>query len=97
MEDVLADLAAPLTYIFDPSRRIFWASILSSLLLASITIAFQAKKWEPLSQAKQLFSKNYWFTRSSGQDVGLMFLNNCIKALLIIPLFGSHLWATIYQ
>ena len=96
MEDVLADLAAPLTYVFDPSRRIFWASILSSLVLASVAVAVQNKKWDLLTQAKRLFSKNYWFTRSSGQDVGLLFLNNGIKALLIIPLFGSHLWATIY-
>ena len=96
MEIVLADLAAPLTYIFDPSRRIFWASILSSLLLASIVVAFQTKKWDPLSQAKALFNRKYWLTKSSGQDVGLLFLNNGIKALLIIPLFGSHLWATIY-
>ena len=96
MEDVLADLAAPLTYVFDPSRRIFWASILTSLVLASVVVAVQNKKWDLLTQAKRLFSKNYWFTRSSGQDVGLLFLNNGIKALLIIPLFGSHLWATIY-
>ena len=96
MENVLADLAAPLTYIFDPSRRIFWASILSSLLLASIVVALQTKKWDPLTQAKALFNKKYWLTKSSGQDVGLLFLNNGIKVLLIIPLFGSHLWATIY-
>ena len=96
MESHFSSFADPLFYVFDPSKRIFWASLLTSLVMASLAISVQRGKWDPARQFMELLDRKYWLSRSTAQDLALLFLNNSVKVFLIVPLVGSHLWATIY-
>ena len=96
MEAQLLDLVAtPVGFLFDSAKRVYWLYLLSALLIASYAVAKQAGKLQPLAQLKSLFNGNYWFTKSSLLDFFLMFFNNAMRVLLLIPLFGSHLALTI--
>lgn len=95
MEYLIDGLLAPFAYPADPSKRIFWGFLLSSLLLASLCVTLSQRRFSPKAQLAALFSPGYWLTRSSLTDVGLLFLNSIIRATLLVPSFGVKLGATI--
>lgn len=96
MEAQLLNLVtAPVEFLFDSAKRVYWLYLLSALLIASYVVAKQAGKWRPLEQLKRLFDGRYWFAKSSLLDYFLMFFNNGMRVLLLLPLFGSHLALTI--
>ena len=96
MEAQLLDLVtAPVEFVFDSAKRVYWLYLLSALLIASYVVAKQAGKWQPREQLKSLFNGKYWFAKSSLLDYFLMFFNNAMRVLLLLPLFGSHLMLTI--
>lgn len=88
-------LAAPLLYIVEPARRIYWLFLLSSVALIFLTYYIQYKKISFTYIYKSIFSFSYWFNRSSATDVFYLSLNSILRISLLIPLFGSHLWASI--
>lgn len=88
-------LAAPFALPFDPSRRLYWIFILSALVLASITVACQHGRLDLRAQLASLSSRRYWLHRSTLQDVGWMLLNSMLRVLVLVPLFGTHLAATV--
>lgn len=91
LETALGPLAFPL----DPAKRIFWGCLVSAALLASLAASIQAGRFDLKAQFKALFSRSYWLHASSAVDVSLMFLNHALRALLLVPLLGSHLAATL--
>ncbi len=95
MESILEGLLAPLTYPLDPAKRIYWVCILSSLLIASVVVAIQNKRFDLRQQFSAVFNPRYWFNKSTAQDITWMFLNSVIKLTLLIPIVGSHLWFTL--
>ena len=88
----LADLfIAPLQGPVDPSKRLFWMFLLSSLLMASLAVSWRSRQFNLARQVSALFSKQYWLHRSNATDAGLLLLNHALHILLIIPLVGSYL------
>ena len=92
----LADLfIAPLQGPVDPSKRLFWVFLLSSLLMASLAVSWRSRQFNLARQVSALFSKQYWLHRSNLTDAGLLLLNHALHILLIIPLVGSYLAGTV--
>jgi len=92
---VLEVLTAPAEFFMDAGKRVYWLYLLSALVVASLATSIQARRFNPAEQFKTFFDRHYWFARSSMVDVCLMFINSIVKISLLLPLFGSHLAATI--
>ena len=88
-------LLEPLTAPLDPSKRLFWGCLLSSLLLASAAVTVHARRFDLRAQLACLFDRRYWLTASTLTDVGFLFLNNAIRVLVLVPVLGSHLAMTL--
>jgi len=95
MSEYAEVLLAPLFFIGDPGKRIFWGCLLSSLLLASFAVTWTTGKFDIRKQLSGLFDKSYWINRSTVVDVYYMFLNSGIRLLILVPIIGSHLWFTL--
>lgn len=96
MDVIFVDiLTSPAGFFFDSAKRVYWLYLLSALLIASFVVARQLGVWRPLEQLKSLFDYRYWFSQSTLLDYFLMFFNNGMRLLLLVPLFGSHLALTI--
>ena len=95
MSDFWELILAPFAYPFEPGKRIFWLFLLSSLLLAAIVTAHQQRRFDCRQQLSALFNPKYWLHRSSRIDMLLLFINSHLRLLLLVPIFGGHLAATI--
>lgn len=93
--ETLTELLAPLAWVDDPARRIYWMALVAALVAASVASALNAGRFEPRRQLAALFSRHYWLHRSTILDVGMMFTNHIVRILLLAPLFGSHLLLAI--
>ena len=92
MMSELADLILlPLQAPADPSKRLFWMFLLSSLLMASLAVTWRSGQFEWRQQLSSLFSRRYWLHRSNATDASLLLINHGLHILLLIPLLGSHL------
>lgn len=93
-------LTAPLGYPFDPASRVYWLFLVSAAVMAVVALYLQYRRGEPggfLALAgRQLFSRRHWLNRSTATDLGLLLGNSVLRAVLIIPLLGSHLLATLW-
>lgn len=89
-------LSSPLSLVGDPSRRLFWGFILSSVLIILISWVWQKKSisWRRIKLT--FFSASYWFNRSTLVDISLLILNMVLRLLLLVPLFGSHLLGAMW-
>ena len=92
---MIGDFLSPLWFIADPAKRLYWVCILTSLLLASVVVTIQTKRFDLSWQVRSLFNPKYWFQRSCAVDVGYMFLNNALRIAVLLPIIGSHLWFTL--
>lgn len=93
---MFADLVLePLAFPLDPAKRIYWGCLLSSLLLASVATAVRAGRFDFAGQLGRLVDQRYWFNISTLTDVGLLFLNNAVRVLILAPALGSRLLATL--
>jgi sterol desaturase/sphingolipid hydroxylase (fatty acid hydroxylase superfamily) len=96
VETVLLDLlATPAGFLLDSTKRVYWVYLLSAILIASYVVARQSGGLQPLVQLRSFFNLGYWFSKSTSLDYFLMFFNNGMRVLLLVPLFGSHLALTI--
>lgn len=93
LQDILEGLQLPITYLYNPEKRIFWLYLLSSVLLAYYVFRRSGGAGSFLSY---LFPKNAWLGSSAMVDYGLLFLNGLVKVLLIGPYFvfgfGLGIW-----
>jgi sterol desaturase/sphingolipid hydroxylase (fatty acid hydroxylase superfamily) len=65
----------PSLAIFDPSKRVFWGSILGSLLL--IVLVSGGRRWQHL---RILISPQIWLHPSSRADVKIVLINSLLRA-----------------
>lgn len=84
---ILTPLQAPT----DPSKRLFWMFLFSSLVMASLAVTWRRGQFELRRQLSSLFSRRYWLHRSNTTDVSLLLINHTLHVLLLVPLLGSHL------
>lgn len=96
LDRVIEGLAAPLGYVLQPDSRIYWLYLLSSIAMVLVAFGLSGRRLSLDRIRRTFFSTAYWFNRSSVTDVGYLSLNSILKISLLIPLFGTHLWATIY-
>ena len=89
------ELLAPFSFLVDPSSRLFFGCILSSLLLASVVYSLQKGRFDWRAQLTALLDAQYWFNRSTATDIALLVTNNAIRVLILVPLIGSHIWLTL--
>ncbi|WP_284285571.1 sterol desaturase family protein [Marinibactrum halimedae] len=89
-------LLTPFSYFIEPSKRLFWLFLISALVMASLSVTIQSKKFDLIQQLKSLLNRRYWLNISTATDVFYVFINNTVRLLLITPLIGSHLAATIF-
>ena len=78
----------------DPSRRTYWVFLLSALLLALLVLYID--KLRNKAAEIKLNVHSYWLHRSHLTDIGYFVLNTFLKILLVIPLLGGHIAATIF-
>ena len=93
-------ITATLNIASDPSRRTFWLFFISSMLLLFLGLIFSQinrnslkEQWADINRAS-LFK--YWSNPSHLHDITLLFTNNFLKILIVIPLLGGHIAATIF-
>lgn len=95
-----AGLTAPLGYPFDPASRIYWLFLVSAAAMALLALYLQSRCGPRggffALAGRSLFSRRHWFNRSTATDLSLLLGNSTLRALLVIPLLGSHLLATLW-
>lgn len=84
------------SFWFDPSKRLYWMYLLSSAVIAFLYLGWQRNAFKPLQQLAALFDRSFWQHSTHLVDLSLMALNSSFRVLLLVPLFGGHLLATIY-
>ncbi|WP_300425384.1 sterol desaturase family protein [uncultured Thalassolituus sp.] len=89
-------LSLTLGQITDPSKRLFWGFIASSIVLILIYwwISPYPVTWHRVQQT--FFSRRYWLTKSTLTDTSYLIANSLIKLLILVPLFGSHLLGAVW-
>ena len=88
---MIGELLAPLFFIGDPAKRLYWACLFSALILASLVLSLEAKRFNFYEQLRRLFNPAYWLQRTCAIDVGYMFLHTALRDLVLPPLLGTHL------
>lgn len=95
-------LTAPLGYPFDPASRMFWLFWVSAAVMALLALYLQFRRQSKgrggyfSLVGRSLFSRKHWLNRSTVTDLSLLLGNSTLRALLIIPLLGSHLLFTLW-
>lgn len=89
-------LSLTLGQITDPSKRLFWGFIASSIVLILIYwwVSPYPVTWHRVQQT--FFSRRYWLTKSTLTDTSFLIANSLIKLLILVPLFGSHLLGAVW-
>ena len=82
------ELLAPLTYIAQPEKRIFWLYLLSSFFLAYGVLLFSGEK----NIFRKLSDKKVWLHPSSRLDLKLFLTNSVVKSLF----FAGVVMSSIY-
>lgn len=85
-------LIDPITYFFDPTKRIFFLYLVVALGLSVFVFMRDGKKLEHI--LPELFSDRIWFHRSSLIDFQLMFLNGILRAFGILAPFSALFFTT---
>lgn len=93
-------LLAPLGFTSDPGSRLFWVFGVSSAVLAVVALYGH---WAERRQgsfigfvSRKLLAPRYWLSRSTLTDIAFMIGNSVIRLLVLVPLVGSHLVATLW-
>ena len=95
---MIEGLLSPVYFLFEPSQRLFWVFILSSILLA-FWVLYKVNRVTPLGYMKNEFSHDLQSLiqhPSVRFDVLLMLFNRVLKLLIFIPIIGGHLAVAIW-
>ena len=75
----------------DPSRRLFWASLFSSGLIAILTIKLQGRPLSLKFLRRVFLSRKYWINESTRTDAKYLILNCGVKSLLAMLFVSAQL------
>ncbi len=93
IDNLLEGLELPVSYFFNPQKRIYILYLISSTFLAYY---IYSKSKGNFSFFKYLFNRKIWLTKSAGIDYILIFFNGFIKILLIAPFLIYGLYLSVY-
>ena len=79
----------------DPSRRLFWASLFSSGLIAILTIKLQGRPLSLKFLRRVFLSRKYWINESTRTDAKYLILNCGVKSLLAMLFVSAQLVVTM--
>lgn len=81
-------IVGPVSYLFDPGRRIAWVYLLISGILACIWYMY-VLKFSFRNSIREIFKKEYWWSRSAKTDYSLFLICGVCKAIFVIPFLVS--------
>ena len=84
-EQLIPKVYKPITFLFDPSKRIYWGYLLTSLLFAIIFLVYGRRKDWVSYLRQNLFSTHIWLHPSSLLDIKLMVTKSLVKSFLFAP------------
>lgn len=75
--------------VLNPSQRLYWGALLSSVVIAWILLLFRGGEEKPWYLLRErLFSKSILFHKSSQLDFKISLFNIFLKTLITIPFIG---------
>ncbi|MFW7379873.1 MAG: sterol desaturase family protein [Oligoflexus sp.] len=77
-QDLLSQFLEPGMMFLDPSKRVFWGSLLGSLLLI-VLLSGKSR----LANLEKLFSRQIWWHKSSQADMKIIVINSLLRTVLI--------------
>jgi sterol desaturase/sphingolipid hydroxylase (fatty acid hydroxylase superfamily) len=92
---LLDNLVDSTFFVIDPTRRLFWLSIISSVMLVLLVLKLQGRRlnWRMLRHV--FLSKRYWLNSSTRTDLRWFSVNCGVKAILATIFLGSQLVITM--
>ena len=103
-ETLIEVVLSPFWFFQDPSQRLYWVFILSSLLMACLVVRrsvvrfvsrlYQTPRKKMLSKEyilKLISWQTYWWHPSSRFDLILFMFNRVLKLAIFLPIIGSHI------
>ena len=78
-------------YLFDPNKRLFYAYLLSSMLIAWVYLLYHQ------NQKRLILSSKLWLHASAKLDYTYFVVNILIKMVLIFPIVLSAKTITIFM
>lgn len=90
IEKTLQELEGEILFgVLNPSQRLYWGALLSSVLIAWCLLSLRGgreKPWDLLQD--RLFSKKILFHKSSQLDLKISLFNILLKTLITLPFIG---------
>jgi sterol desaturase/sphingolipid hydroxylase (fatty acid hydroxylase superfamily) len=84
-ERAASALLKPATFLYDPSKRVFWGYLLLAFLIAGLVLVVRERKQWRARLYEQLLSPRVWLHPSSLLDMKLMLAKSLARALLFAP------------
>ncbi len=84
-ERVVTAALKPATFLYDPSKRVFWGYLLVALLIAGLVLIVRERRQWRRRIYQQLLSPRLWLHPSSLLDMKLMVAKSLVRALLFAP------------
>ena len=82
-------------FVFSPGQRLFWVSIISSVVIILVFLKFQGRTLNKKLIKRIFFSKKYWFGPSARKDFFWLGINVLTKSILATVFLGSQLIFTM--
>ena len=92
--DQLHQFILSLFFFIDIERRTYWLYLISGFVIGLITTWKNKQKSHSL--INNTFSKKYWFNHSCYTDYQWIFINQILKALIVLPLLATSLTVALY-
>jgi sterol desaturase/sphingolipid hydroxylase (fatty acid hydroxylase superfamily)/predicted lipoprotein len=91
-------LAAPLRFVTNPSKRLYWPFMLAALLIALVVLRLRRSGGQPAlaTTIKALFEPRLWLHRSTRLDLKLLIINRLLRGLLLGPAVLSTAAITVW-
>jgi len=82
-------------FVVDPGQRLFWFSLLMSVLLALVVLRLQGHRLRWRFLRRVFLSRSYWFSTSAREDLRWLTVNVSTKAVLATLFVSAQLVVTI--
>ena len=94
-DQLISAIYKPLTFLGDPSKRIFWVYLLTSITFAVILFIYRKRRFWWVYLRQNLFSSQIWCHPSSILDIKLILCKSLLRTFLFAPWLLSSYGLTI--